>query len=484
MLDLQLHDVDASIPLVVDMDGTITPVDTLHEGLVRAFQANPSIFFKLPLWLMRGRADFKREVANVAPVAPELVPWRTDLLAAIRAERDRGRRVALASAADWQVAAAVADHLQCFDVVVASAPGNNLKGQAKLQAIQAQLGESFIYIGDSTADLPIWNASIHAIAVGAGAALAGAIRAPRSHVVAVARPAFRDWVEAIRIHQWVKNVLVFAALFLAPSSWSLWSAVDAMLAFLAFGMTASATYLWNDIWDISRDRQHPRKRHRALARGLITVRAGLAAGLLLLGAGLLLAASVGWAFTLALVGYVILTLLYSWHLKQYIIIDVMTLAVLYTWRVIAGAVATQVTVSPWLLAFCVFLFLGLALVKRFAELQLLAREGRVAAIGRDYRVADLALLLPFGIASSVAAALVLCLYAASQEVMRRHGWPELLWLVALALMYWMSRMWIKTARGEMADDPIVFSFRDRGSLAVIVFMVVLTAGAILIPNPT
>lgn len=484
MLDLQLHDVELSIPLVVDMDGTITPVDTLHEGLVRAIQSKPSIIFELPRWLRGGRAAFKREVASLAPIAPGLVPWRADLLSAIRAERERGRRVALASAADWQVVEAVSNHLQCFDIVVASTPGSNLKGRAKLQAIREQLGERFIYIGDSRADLPVWNASVHAIAVGINAALARTIRAPRSRVLAVARPGLRDWMEAIRLHQWVKNVLVFAALFLAPASWGLASALNALLAFVAFGLTASATYLWNDIWDISRDRQHPRKRHRALARGLITIRGGFVGGLLLACVGLLVGVLVGWAFALALLGYVALTLLYSWHLKQYIIIDVMTLAVLYSWRVLAGAVATQVTVSPWLLAFCVFLFLGLALVKRFAELQLLAREGRVAAVGRDYRVTDLALLLPFGMASSVAAALVLCLYAGSPDVMRRHGWPELLWLVALALMYWMSRMWIKTARGEMTDDPIVFSFKDRGSLAVIVFMVLLTAGAILIADPT
>jgi 4-hydroxybenzoate polyprenyltransferase len=195
----------------------------------------------------------------------------------------------------------------------------------------------------------------------------------------------------------------------------------------------------------------------------------LAAGLLLL-TGLALALWVSVPAAGALAGYVVLTTTYSWFLKSYVLIDVLTLALLYTYRVQAGAVAASIAVSPWLLAFSIFTFFSLALVKRCAELVTLQQMGRNATRGRDYRVADLVVLWPLGVAASLSAVVVFGLYVATPETGARFAQPQLLWLVAMGLMYWFGRLWIKTARGEMHDDPIVYALRDAGSRVAVLAM--------------
>jgi 4-hydroxybenzoate polyprenyltransferase len=237
----------------------------------------------------------------------------------------------------------------------------------------------------------------------------------------------------------------------------------------------------NDLWDLDSDRRHPRKRERAFASGRISVIRGVGAAAMLLLAGLAVASSVSLPTAAVLAGYVVLTTSYSWAFKSYVLIDVLMLALLYTYRVLAGGVATGIAVSPWLLAFSIFTFFSLALVKRCAELVNLRQDGREAAAGRDYRVGDLVVLWPFGAAASISAIVVFGLYAATPETAARFAHPHVLWLVAFGLMYWFGRLWIKTARGEMHDDPIVFALRDGGSRITVLAMMLVSAAAYALP---
>lgn len=460
-------------PLVVDLDGTLTPTDTLVESVFALLRQRPWMVFALLLWLVRGRAGFKAQVAAAGRLAVQHLPWRREFLDWLRAERAAGRSVWLATAAHQQIADDVAAALPLFDGVLASRKGVNLKGETKLAAIRARLGARFCYAGDSRADLPIWAAAEAAVLVGVSPALAARVHAAGVRVereFAAAPVGLGLWLKAIRVHQWVKNLLIFVPLLTSFSFTDPLRLGLALLAFAAFSLAASGTYLMNDLWDLEHDRQHVRKRERPLASGRLPLQQGVLAAALLLGGGLLLALLASWPFVAMLLGYVLLTTAYSWVLKSYVLMDVLALALLYTYRVVAGGVVAGIQLSPWLLAFSVFIFLSLALVKRCAELVLLAQEGKAATRGRDYRVSDLVVLWPLGVGAGLCAVLVFGLFLGSVDAQRAYGQTDALWLVGVGLIYWLARMWIKTSRGEMHDDPIVFALKDRGSRIAVAAM--------------
>jgi 4-hydroxybenzoate polyprenyltransferase/phosphoserine phosphatase len=460
---------------VVDLDGTLTATDTLHESVLRLLKQNVLLVFMLAWWLMRGRSGFKARVADRVQLDVAMLPWCAPLLDWVRAQRAAGRRVVLATAADSRIAQAVAEHLKLFDAVLASDASRNLKGVNKLQAIRQLVGRDFAYAGDHAADLPIWLASRGAILVGVRGALAASVEARVPVEARFHHPQAgpRVWLKALRVHQWIKNLLLFVPLFTAFAYAQPGKLGSAMALFLSFSLVASATYLMNDLWDLDSDRRHPRKRERPMACGRISVVQALAAAGLLAVVGLGLAWAIAPVVLWVVAGYMVLTSVYSWVLKTYVLIDVLALSALYTYRVLAGGVATDIAVSPWLLAFSVFTFFSLALVKRCSELVSMREAGQMHTRGRDYRVGDLVVLWPLGVASSMCALVVFGLYVSTPETMARFAHPQGLWLVAMGLLYWFGRVWIKTSRGEMHDDPIVFALRDRGSLVVVVAMIVL-----------
>lgn len=465
-----------STTLVVDLDGTLTPTDTLVESIVLLIKKNPLNLFRLVFWLMAGRSGFKHRVAQQLHFSAAHLPWRDDLLAWLQAERATGRSIVLATAAHRSIADAVATRLGLFDRVLASDAALNLKGANKLRAIQQEIGADFVYAGDSKADLPIWRAARAAVLVDVSSSTSRSL----GKAVAIEKefhyPAagWKVWLRALRVHQWIKNLLLFVPLFTAFAFGDAQKLLTAVLGFVAFSLAASGTYLLNDLWDLESDRQHARKKSRAFASARISLVQGfLAAGTLILAAlGLGLVASPG--FALMLLGYVVLTTSYSWALKNYVLIDVLMLALLYTYRVLAGSIATDIRVTPWLLAFSIFTFFSLALVKRCAELVSLQQDGKSGAYGRDYQVGDLVVLWPLGIGSSLCSVLVFGLYIGSTGVEARYGSAEVLWLVGVGLIYWFARLWIKTSRGEMHDDPIVFALRDFGSRITVITIVALT----------
>jgi 4-hydroxybenzoate polyprenyltransferase len=241
-----------------------------------------------------------------------------------------------------------------------------------------------------------------------------------------------------------------------------------VLAFLAFGLCASSVYLLNDLFDLAADRQHPRKRHRPFAAGLLSARAGLAAALLLFTAAVIIAASVGSRFLAVLAGYYLLTWAYSLRLKRVPLLDVMMLAGLYTLRVIAGAAAMQIALSFWLLAFSAFIFFSLGFVKRYAELADRRKNGELISHARGYRDTDLPLIMSLGTASGYCSIVVLALYINSSDSQALYHHHKPLWLICPLMLFWISRVWIVASRGAMHDDPVVFALRDRVSLLILV----------------
>jgi 4-hydroxybenzoate polyprenyltransferase len=471
----------AAPPLVVDLDGTFTLTDTLWESLVRLVKRAPITLLQFPRWLAGGRAHFKKHVFASSGWDAQPLPLHADLVQFLEEQRP-ARRIVLATAATEDIAHAVAGRHGVFDDVVASDGELNLKGEAKLKAIQERVGMQFTYAGDSRADLPIWNASDGAVLVGVSKGVRRSLRDGLHIEGDFQRPkaGWAVWLKAIRVHQWLKNALVCVPLILGMQ-FSADAALRVLVAFIAFSLLASATYLVNDLWDLDSDRVHPRKRHRPLASGVITIPSALVAAALLLTLGFGLAAFLGARFFGLLVLYLVVTSVYSWVLKRYMMADVVTLASLYTLRILAGAVAIDVRVTSWLLAFSVFLFLSLALIKRCAELVALEQRGEHEAAGRGYSVHDLRVLWSLGVGAGMNAVVVFGLFIMADDTRQRFVAPDLLWLAGLALVYWISRLWIKTSRGEMHDDPIVYALEDKNSRYTIALMFLIVIAAHLFP---
>ncbi len=455
--------------LVVDLDGSLIRTDMLVECFFAALVRQPVATLGALGALAEGRAALKARLAAIA--APDIahLPYNEPVLETLRAARAEGRRTALVSAADAGLVAAVADHVGLFDEAHGSNGTVNLKGPAKAEFLVERFGEgAFDYVGDARADLAVWDKAGQAITVGADPALVAEVERLRPGATHLAPPPegiARLWpyLKAMRPHQWLKNTLIFLPLMAAHATDpGLWLA--AALAMVAFSVTASSVYLLNDLLDIGADRTHPRKRLRPFAAGT----AGLVPGAALAGGLLLLAAAITavlpLAFVAALAVYYALTLAYSMGLKRLLVVDIVTLGGLYTMRVIAGGAATGLALSPWMLAFCGFLFFALAAVKRQAELVDGRRTGREKAAGRAYTVEDWPVVTMIGLSAGHAAVVVLALYVASDKVQSLYATPAVLWGICPVLLFWICRMVMMTHRGQMTDDPLVFAVRDPVSI--------------------
>ena len=478
------HD-DARLPLVVDLDGTLTATDTLIESIVRLVRRNPAWLLRLPCWLASGPAAFKEQVARHVDFRADAIPYRSALLRYVEAEKRHGTRIILATAAHRSIAQQVSSHLGLFDDVIATEHGVNLKGAAKLARIRSVAGDDFIYAGDSKADLPIWAAARRAILVGAASGVVSTVRRI-THVEREfpADPAgVRVWLGALRIHQWLKNLLLFVPLLTAFAFADIDAWLTLLVAFVSLSFGASATYIANDLWDLDNDRRHPRKCGRPFASGALPISKGVAVAACLLSISLALGGLVSATFLSFLVLYLVLTTVYSWNLKSRVLLDVIVLSLLYTLRVVAGSVTVGIRLSGWLLMFSVLTFFSLALVKRCAELVATREIGRTAAAGRDYRTDDLEVLWPLGIGASLAAVVVFGLFINAPETLVHYTLPQLLWLVQIGLIDLFGRLWIMTRRGAMHDDPIVHLLENRGSFLAIAAMLALMLGAHFIPSP-
>jgi len=460
-------------PLCVDLDGTLVKSDTLFDALWLLVRRQPGQLWRLPFWLARGRAGLKIEVASRAPLDTSRLPYNTALLRFLQAEHRAGRRLYLATGADGAVATRVAAHLGIFEDVLASDGVTNLVHASKLASIESRFG-SFDYVGNSTADLPVLARARAAMVANPTRGLLVAMRMKRIPVAQMfldRRPLFRSVLKAIRIHQWAKNLLLAVPLLLShdlrPGPMA-----AAVAAFFCFSFMASANYLVNDMLDIESDRRHPAKRFRPFASGDLSVASGMALSFLLALASLAVLPLLDRAFAFWLLAYILATGAYSFTLKRIAIVDVLVLSGLYTLRMLAGGAATGTVISPWLAGFSSFLFLSLAMVKRFSEIENLRERGGAKAHGRGYLVADLEQIRAFGTASAYAAVMVFSLYITRPDVDALYTHPNRLWFIVPLLVYWLNRVWLLASRGELDDDPVIFAIRDRISLGVGIGVVV------------
>jgi 4-hydroxybenzoate polyprenyltransferase len=459
-----------STPLYVDVDGTLLRTDLLAESFFALVKRNILYLFLIPFWLLRGRAWLKQQIAERVDIDVEVLPYHTEFLDYLRNESGRGRELYLATASNGKFARAIADHLGCFTDVLASDAHNNLKGSHKLAAMLERHGEGgFDYAGNAGVDLKIWPHAREAILVAPhrGVARAAQQLGNVTHVFSDRGTGPVTYLRAIRVHQWLKNLLLFVPVLTAHLWTDMTAISNALLGFAAFSLSASSVYLLNDLLDLPADRRHPNKRKRAFAAGDIPLLNGALLMLLLLGTGIAIGYQLSALFFGILLLYLVITLSYSLYLKSVAIVDVVLLAGLYTLRIIAGAAAIAVIPSFWLLAFSMFIFYSLALVKRCSELDTVKRLQGEAAWGRNYMVADMGVLFSMGIASGYASVLVLALFINSPDVIERYSHPEGLWLLCPTIIFWVSHIWLKAARGEIHDDPLVFAIVDRGSQLVI-----------------
>ena len=455
----------ATCPVYVDLDDTLISTDMLWESICLLAAQQPFRALSLPIWLLRGKAGFKRAIAQRVSFDPARLPYRSQVLDYLREEKAKGRRLVLATASDGLMAEPIAAHLGFFDAVLASDGEMNLLSEVKLDAIQRDCGGSeFEYLGNSTADIPVWRHAAVAILVQPSA---GAVRAAESFEGEVKRfstdsPGLAPAIKSMRIYQWIKNALLWVPLLLAHQLSNFEKVTQVAIAFACFCSIASATYLLNDLLDIESDRRHERKRMRPFAAGTLPIPTGVALlSCLMLGGFGLSFAALPLIATGMLAIYTVLTITYSLYLKQKLFLDVLVLAGLFTHRVLAGAVAADVRLSPWLLAFCMFMFLSLALLKRYAELLATEDIGAESDARRAYEVTDAGMIETMGLAAGYMAVLVLCLFVTSDDVSRLYPRPNVLWLIMPPFLYWVSRMWFLARRKILLDDPVLFAATDR-----------------------
>lgn len=469
-------------PLCVDLDGTLIKTNTLHESILALARTAPRYALLLPFWSMRGQAYLWHRLSQLVSLNEALLPYRPEVLEYLERERRTGREIILISGAHNTLVEKVARRLNLFDHSLGSDDLAHLVGEKKLSVIVQRYGKkSFDYIGDSRADLHIWKESRHAVIVSSDMFLVARLRRCADsfeQIKPLDKLWFKSLLKAMRIHQWAKNLLLFAAIFLGHQFNNLTLVFAAVQGFVAFSLCGSAVYIVNDMVDLEADRLHARKRERPFAAGDISpVTGALFSTVLLLGA-FAVAIPLSLNFAAALATYFALTLLYSFYIKEKLLVDVFLLASLYTIRVWAGGICVSITISHWALAFFMCLFLSLALAKRHSELTASAalQEGKLLN-RRGYRSSDIPFVLSYGCVSSMMSVLVIAIYLNSPDVAAHYRRPSLLWFVCPALAYWSSRLWLIAARGNLDEDPVLFAVKDKISylLGAIIVAIVLLA---------
>ena len=458
-------------PLVVDLDGTLLRSDLLLETGMAFVRHRPLKALRLFKWLVKGKAALKANLARAVDIDVTVLPYDPAVLDLVNSARNSGRKVVLATASHISLAERIAEHLGIFDQVLASDEKVNLSSHRKRDLLVEHFGvKGFDYVGNSSDDLSVWEVARDAYVVNPergverrAQAIGNVKEVMLSNVAGV-----KDWRKALRLHQWMKNILILVPLLAAHQLGNYLLIWQGVMAFLFFGLCASSVYLLNDLLDLADDRHHGTKRFRPFASGRLSISSGIMVfPVLLIGAFAGAALFLPWAFVATLVAYYILTFAYSLWLKRQMAVDVIALAALYTLRIIAGAAAFGLELTFWILAFSMFMFLSLALVKRYAELGEARRKGLTQKTrGRGYYPGDLEMISSLGASSGYLAVMVLALYIHDQATTSLYAHPQIIWLACPLLLFWVTRVWMLTHRGQMHDDPVVFAIRDRISLMV------------------
>ena len=479
-MDARSH--DGKIALVVDLDGTLIASDLLWESLFLLLRTNPFYLLLALYWLTGGPARLKQEIARRVDIDPASLPYRQEVLDRMQVARAAGRRVVLATGSARKFAEAIAAHLGVFDEVHAAEQPPNFTARNKCRSLIAAYGDGgFDYMGNSRADLCLFEAARRAIVVAPDASAARWHARHGGDLIGGPRIDLGTLMRMLRVHQWLKNTLIAVPMVLAHDYLDAGMLLASLLAFVSFSAAASAIYIVNDFFDLALDRAHPSKSRRPFASGRLSVPFGIGASLLLL----VVSAAAAWPlpaeFALVLAAYLIATTAYSLSIKRMLLIDVLTLAGLYTMRILGGAAATGIGVSFWLLAFSVFFFLSLALVKRYVELRSTTLDIGQRIAGRGYRREDQEIVGQAGMAAAFSAVLVLALYIDSNAVRQQYAHPYMIWPLAPIVLYLTMRVWVLARRDELHEDPVVFIIRDWRSQVVAGLGALLLAVAVVLP---
>jgi 4-hydroxybenzoate polyprenyltransferase len=463
------------VPLCVDLDGTLVKTDLLWESLLLLLKRHPLLILRLPLWLLKGRAHLKGEIACRVTMDVAGLPYNDAVVSYLRKECQGGRELVLATASHIGLARQVAAHLGLFAGGVVGTDQVNLKGLAKLKALEDRFGrQGYDYIGNSTADLPVWSHANQALVVTNSSSLLRRVQqvSQVARVFESQRGHVRHLWKAMRVHQWTKNILVLVPLISSHQILNGPRLLAACVAFLSFSLCASGVYILNDCLDLEADRNHPTKKRRPFASGDLSIPVGIAVSLGCLTASVALSMLLPLFYLFVLTVYFLLTSSYSLYLKQLVLADVIVLAQLYTVRVYAGSAAADIAPSHWLLTFSLFMFLSLALMKRFTEIKfkLASRNEETGIQGRGYRTTDAEHIASIGSSSGLIAVLVLALYISSKDVLALYSHSEVLWVICPVMLYWITRAWMLSYRNKMDDDPVVFAVRDAKSYVVAVLI--------------
>jgi 4-hydroxybenzoate polyprenyltransferase len=462
---------DKNIPLVVDLDGTLLKTDMLYEGIILLLKKNPLNILNCIFWLLKGKVNFKKKVFRNIHIQFELLPLNEELISFLKSEYASGRRLVLASASLKSTTYNFSKIIPIFDDIFGTEE-INLKGKNKLKVLIENFGEfKFDYIGNSYADLEIFAKSRYSYLVNPSKSLEKkTIKISNlKHTWKFEKINFKDYIKEIRVYQWLKNLLIFVPIITSHLLTST-NLILAISGFFAFSFVASSGYVINDLLDLNSDRIHPRKKFRPIASGKLSILTGLTLVVILLLLAIIIATQLNFLFSITLLIYLISTLSYSFYFKKIVLYDVFILALLYSLRVIAGGLVANVAISFWLIAFSTFLFLSLAFVKRYSELMKISDENGLIERGRQYEKVDLNLLQVMGIVSGFISVVVFSLYLDSPVVRQLYSKPNTLWLISICLLFWISRIWIITNRGEMTDDPIIYALKDKNSYLIFFLM--------------
>jgi 4-hydroxybenzoate polyprenyltransferase/phosphoserine phosphatase len=475
-----IQNAQALRPLCVDLDGTLVKSDTLVDSLLVLARTRPALLLKLPLHLLRGKAAFKAFITSSITLDVAHLPYNHVLLQYLQQQRQQGRAIYLATGADIHLARPVAAHLGVFTDVLGSDGATNLIGSKKLDSLRTRFNATgFDYIGNDIPDLPLLAYATEPMVANPSLRLRLRLRTRGirpAHQFLERSSSMRSLLKAVRLHQWAKNLLIFVPLLLSHAVTGT-KLLAALAAFCCFSLTASSAYIVNDLLDIEADRRHPQKRLRPFASGDLSPFSGICIAAAFLLAGLIGAHFLPGGFYAWLLLYLATTISYSWYLKRIPLVDVLVLSGLYILRLLAGAAATETNISHWLAGFSMFLFLSLAIVKRFAELENLRAGSSTPKNGRGYVLGDLEQLRSFGTSSAYAAVVVFAIYISGPDVTKLYREPRLLWLIVPFMILWLNRVWLLAARGELDEDPVAFALTDRLSqlIGVAVILIALWA---------
>ncbi len=465
---------------VVDLDGTLIKNDLLLEALTDILCRNPLHIFKILKWLRNGKAFLKEKIAQNYKIDVTTLPYNQDVIQLIESKIKDGYNIVLATASHRIFAVQIANHLGLFDELYATNGKVNLRGETKRDLLIKKYGaRNFEYIGNSNDDLAVWQFSSKVYAANPNPFLQKKLKSFRNLAEIFTNPQnpVKTFLKAIRVHQWVKNSLIIIPLIAGHKINGIADIKNGILAFLFFSLCASHVYLFNDVLDIRNDRNHHSKKYRAVAAGLIPSHIALALSFALLFVSIIGSFSfLPFRFGLSVIVYYLLTVSYSVILKRIAVLDIVVLAALYTMRIIAGTYAFNLSLTFWMLAFSMFIFLSLSLVKRYAELYQQRYTGKnEQAKGRGYYPSDLEIISSMGTTSGYLSVMVLALYIQDTATITLYSHPKMIWFACPILLYWISRIWILTHRGEMNEDPVLFAIKDKiswiaGFLFTVIFI--------------